>query len=485
MTVSHFVALHKASLLRFFLLFIFSEAIFFLYWLAFPAVMNTDSILQWAMLHGLRPIDNWYPYVDTLWLGVMTLGSDSPVIAAATQLTLASAAFTFISSWLIGEGVPRWLVIPCHLAITLAPQVGIYNVTLWKDTSSGIFTLLAIAGWVMLVTRPPQVTRKSVLLMVGFAFITFCAAFFRHNQAILAPILALCVWLFVRTHFGLKWVYTISLLVLYILMSIPLQSGLVKPADSVDLNTPKIWVLALPYQKNDPTLTPEDRAYLESLVLSDALEDAPCYTEDTIRFGVRTLKDKIWQDPGVTDRLNEILLRQLTQNTGTMLAQRVCTTSTILGLPPTIYHVFLTDIEQTPDFLQWLNMKPIDVVPVSPELNTFLAKVLDWTYQVPRRYFIWTHLPALLLIILIGLVGIYRHDGLLFCIAMIYLILLLVLAAIAVSSEWRYLYHQFLFMFYALPILYLRIVKPKPRTGLVERGDEQVALVDLRLLSIP
>ena len=97
-----------------------------------PGVMTQDSLAQWAQAAGRTPWVDVHPALSTasVWVA-MKLGS--PAYLAAAQSFFLAWAIVRFALGVSALGAPRWAVLSAVGAVSLAPSVGLFSVTLWKD----------------------------------------------------------------------------------------------------------------------------------------------------------------------------------------------------------------------------------------------------------------------------------------------------------------------------------------------------------------
>lgn len=459
----------------FFALFVVSETVFGAYGLAFyPGLANPDTADQWAQLNRTVPLDDWHPYVDTLWIGVLRLGTNSLGVATFSQLTLSAAMIAMFSAWLIGQGIPAWLVVPCHMLATLSPINAIYSIHIGKDTTSAQLCLALTLGWLIVGTnlgRSARISGRTARTLFLLALTTFGAAYVRHNNVLLMVLVPLIVWLLLHFHWHLKLFLTVWLLAFGILENIPLSTGFVANADVFSPNATLLWVASFSYQNRSSSLSADDRAFMETLAPPEVLQTTACTTQDLLLYGKNTLTSAFFNRenaPLIRKRLTEIVLKEVAQNPSLPLAQRICTLLPALGFPPLTYnHDEGIQVTQEQLIRYRLNWKNESVIPA---LREALVRYIGWTEFLPQRVIMWNHSIGLILLAIVGGVGLYKHNRLLIGIFLIYFVLFVFTVAIIPGDNWRYLYFLRLFSYFAVPIAVLPFIKRKERTWTDSRG---------------
>ncbi len=97
-----------------------------------PGVMTYDSLSQWAQAVGRLPWTDVHPALSTTGFWVAARLGSPAVLAVVHSLFLTWAIVAFLRG-VSHLGAPTWAVLTAGAAILLAPSVGLFSVTLWKD----------------------------------------------------------------------------------------------------------------------------------------------------------------------------------------------------------------------------------------------------------------------------------------------------------------------------------------------------------------
>ncbi|MEO3874938.1 hypothetical protein ABGB18_39645 [Nonomuraea sp. B12E4] len=122
--------------------FLVQQAVLACWWAAFyPGLFSRDSVLYLShTLAGPWVSDHSVAYDALLWLSFTRTGDLGAVTFA--QTTAMALALTYLARSLIALGAPRLLTTAVAMLMPLAPPVGAFAVTLWKDVP---FTICAVA----------------------------------------------------------------------------------------------------------------------------------------------------------------------------------------------------------------------------------------------------------------------------------------------------------------------------------------------------
>lgn len=435
-------------------LFVFSELVFLLYWLAFyPAIMSDDSYNQWIQTKTWH-FDNANPYVHTLWIWLLSLGSPTPATVIAIQLTLSALLFTVFSTWLISQSQRVGTILFFHVVLTLAPATSLYNATLWKDVTAAQFVLAMTLGWLLICTRELRFDRAGILSTIAFAVVTFMASATRHNHVVLLLVMPLLVILLNRMARNLKMLFIAIVLGLYALMQLPLLNGSIGNSQSNFFQSFPLWILTYSYQNNSPTLTEPDRLLIKSLAPNLQTASRCEFWDELFPVASQTLRN----NPNAVAEVQRIFLREAARNPGMVIAQRTCNFVGNLGLQT--YRWVYWDWMSAANVSVKNNVYTRDLKPDSklPMVTPWLQGFADWSASFPWRYLFWNNAIGILAILLTAAVALYKHSGYLAGIVLIYTALISSVFFFATAVDWRYLYFLYLYSFYAIPVI---LVLPK------------------------
>ena len=233
------VIVYKLGLLTrtFAMFFVAAELTMGIFWVAFyPGVMTLDGYFQWLQLLGHIPLENSHPYPQTLWMEALNLGTEYFAITSFVQMMLSATLFAGLATWLLRQGVQRWIVIAGYIILLLLPSTGFYSITMWKDITAAQFMLAFTVGWLMITIDGVKLNLWGVIGMGLFAGVTFMLGVSRHNHLPLLLIVPVMLWILTQIRWQLKLVYTTMLVFLVIAMIIPLQTNRVI---STQVSTPE------------------------------------------------------------------------------------------------------------------------------------------------------------------------------------------------------------------------------------------------------
>lgn len=161
---------------------------FFSFWLAFPGVIYTDTIIQFKdVLSG--SFGDWQMPIMIGWWSVLhKLFPVAPLNFFLFQTFVFLAAFTLLFTH-FKDKPSRWIL----AALAWTPPVLAANLALWKDTQMASSYLLSFALCLSALKAKKKVGKAVLWIMFGLTL--FYGTGIRHNAAAALPFLFLGVWL--------------------------------------------------------------------------------------------------------------------------------------------------------------------------------------------------------------------------------------------------------------------------------------------------
>ena len=156
-------------------------AVWMIFWLTFfPAVLSNDSIDQWRMIYGLKPVSDWHPAVYTLLERLLAYLWNTPAAAALAQILALSLTAAWGIAALVERGLPRAAAWGLSLLFAFSPVNSVLVISLWKDIPYAISLLAVfIIGFKIVTSNGEWLTRR--WNWIGFGLAGAAAALFRHN----------------------------------------------------------------------------------------------------------------------------------------------------------------------------------------------------------------------------------------------------------------------------------------------------------------
>ncbi|MFI7698388.1 hypothetical protein [Nonomuraea sp. NPDC049480] len=175
--------------------FLIIQAVLGCWWAAFyPGLFSRDSVLYLShTVVGPWVSDHSVLYDALLWLSFTKTGDLGAVTFA--QTTAMAGALTFLAQSLKALGAPRKLTTAVAVLLPLAPPVGAFSVTLWKDVPFTI-CVVAVAGVCARFAARRRVTGPG---LAGFGTLLLALGLFRANGFLVAGVAVVALVLIVKT----------------------------------------------------------------------------------------------------------------------------------------------------------------------------------------------------------------------------------------------------------------------------------------------
>ncbi len=427
---------------------------FFLY--QFPGIMTPDSMVQLMQTVGEEPVTNHHPLIHTLMiggyfrLGRMITGSDNGGMAFYTALQMLFMAFS--ASYLCGTlrrlKIRDAWCLGATLFYALIPYHGVFAVTVWKDVPFAGIVLCFVCALIRLLTDQgdgSEKKRKRTDIVTAVIFGTLFPLF-RSNAwyAFLFFVLTV-LYLILRKKRG-EYKVMLTPLLLSLLLACTVRYPVmmlchIPQADLVEsLSIPLQQVAAVITYNGD--LAPEDRAEIEKVVdISHAYELYEPTFSDNIKELVRA------GDPAYLSahkgRFLILYLRTFLKNP--VAYYRAYVQQTVgYYFPDEFYRV--ADMEGIcPNNLDLHTTPLIGGRPVV-KLKEILLKLGN---MLPLYSLLWSMGVAFwILLFFLGLSRIGDRKGMPLFFLPYLLLVLTVLLATPVATEFRYVY----FLVYGLPL---------------------------------
>jgi hypothetical protein len=129
---------------RFVFWLMFSGAVFtFFAWLLayWPGHMTSDSIDIWRAAKIPGYFYHYHPFLNIIYYRFLQQIWDSIAVVGICQILLASLLGSYIFYYIYKNGVSIFFLLPFYLFFICSVPVGLYNVTLWKDTPFAILVV--------------------------------------------------------------------------------------------------------------------------------------------------------------------------------------------------------------------------------------------------------------------------------------------------------------------------------------------------------
>ncbi|MFG1618688.1 hypothetical protein ACGFI3_38560 [Nonomuraea wenchangensis] len=299
--------------------FLVAQAVLACWWAAFyPGLFSRDSVLYLShTIAGPWVSDHSVLYDALLWLSFTHTGDLGAVTFG--QTTAMAAALTFLAQSLKAVGAPRRLTTAVAMLMPLAPPVGAFTVTLWKDVPFTICAV-AVAG---VCARFAAARRVSGPGLAGLAALALALGLFRANGFVVVGVAVAVLALVVRTRrVRLLLAGAVAAALPLVLTNAVLpRFGIVPPSPTYVYHT-AFGDVAVAFRDRPKLFGERDRALLESVAPLDRWWwGGTCSTVNTLIWR----EDFSWQQADA--RAGELLAlwrRLLVEDPGLMVETRLC-----------------------------------------------------------------------------------------------------------------------------------------------------------------
>jgi hypothetical protein len=256
--------------------FVIVQAVLACWWAAlYPGLFSRDSVLYLShTVVGPWVSDHSVLYDALLWLSFTKTGDLGAVTFA--QTTAMAAALTFLAQSLKRVGAPRGLTTAVVLLMPLAPPVGAFTVSLWKDVPFTI-CVLAIAGVCARVAARRRLTGAG---LAGLGTLMLALGLFRANGFLVVGLAVIVLVVVVRTmRIRLLLVGTfVAALPLVLTNAVFPQFGIVAPSKTYVYHT-AFGDIAVAFRDRPDLFSDRDKALMASVApLSRWWWGGTCYT---------------------------------------------------------------------------------------------------------------------------------------------------------------------------------------------------------------
>ena len=298
------------------LLFLITFAVYMTALLAvYPGVYSYDASVQILQVFGSDPLTSHHPVLHTLFLcGSLKIGEvffHSYQIGLALysliQITMMAAVFSFVLYRMMRRNAPLWLVLASWLFLAANPYMQVLVLLTTKDVLFSAFFLLAFDFSIDMISDPEHFF-KSRALMASFFLSALFSCFFRNQGIYVFLFFSLFALLFFirykKQHGGARplasrWlIFSVALAAVYLTVNGPVFTSLgVEKGDAKEMLSVPMQQLARVWHEKPESLSKEERAYIEALILPDALEGYVRVNADPVKSGFQT--GIVKKDPGM------------------------------------------------------------------------------------------------------------------------------------------------------------------------------------------
>ncbi|MBR6771112.1 MAG: hypothetical protein IKM28_07750 [Lachnospiraceae bacterium] len=232
----------------------------------FPGIMSYDSKRITEQALGLRPFDNFQPFMHTIlwtfcvrleqWCGIKQMGI---VLYSVAQMLALTAVFTCVLYYMVKRQVHKGLVIGTFVMYAFCPSIVLFSFITTKDILFGAFVLLMVL-LLMELCRDTEEFFEGRVWMVCFILTGLAACLFRNNMIYVVLLTAAVVVPVFRSYWRYTGIMFLSIILGYWIITGPIYWLLgVQPGYAREMLSVPLSQLANVYQEEKEDLDAEDR----------------------------------------------------------------------------------------------------------------------------------------------------------------------------------------------------------------------------------
>ncbi|SDH88179.1 hypothetical protein [Nonomuraea jiangxiensis] len=295
------------------------QAVLACWWAAFyPGLFSRDSVLYLShTLAGPWVSDHSVLYDALLWLSFTRTGDLGAVTFA--QTTAMALALTYLARSLIALGAPRLLTTVVAVLMPVAPPVGAFAVTLWKDVPFTICAV-ALAGVCARIAVRRAVTGPA---LAGLGVLMTALGLFRANGFLVVGVAVVALVVIVTAlRVRVLLVGTVAAAVPLLLTELVFPRFGIRPPSRTYVYHTAFGDIAVAYRDRPELFSEQDKALLASVApLTRWWEGGTCHTINPLIWR----GDFSWQAADAhAGELLALWRRLLVSAPGTIVDTRLC-----------------------------------------------------------------------------------------------------------------------------------------------------------------
>lgn len=278
----------------------------------YPGIYSYDASVQVLQFFGDNPVTSHHPILHTLFLcgslkaGEVLFHSYQAGLAlySLIQITFMAAVITFVLYRMVRRNVPNWLVILSWLFLAANPYMQVLALLTTKDVLFGAFFLMTFDFSIDMVSDPERFF-SSRIMQAGFFLSAFFSCLFRNQGIHVFIFFSLFALVFFIRHknsgkarkLALRWtICAAALSAVYLTLNGPVLTAFgVEKGDAREMLSVPMQQLARVWHEAPESLTREEKAYIESLILPEALDGYVRVNADPVKSGFQT--NVVKEDP--------------------------------------------------------------------------------------------------------------------------------------------------------------------------------------------
>lgn len=424
-------------------------AVWAAWWVAlYPGILTWDSYSQWSQAKAFD-FGNWAPFFYTFIMALIGKVHPSPSGMGLLQVLANTVVISAVCAYAYRLGVKLWWVAAAIVAYAVLPQIGYYNVTIWKDV---LFSILLVAQGLLLfrLVVNDGDSRRALIglgILIGVAYSVRANGILNLGLPAVILLLAGIGWRRVAT-------LVISTAATVFLITVVLFNVLdVEPAITQTDQLLLKGVGAI-YASEEPILTPAQRRVFEDMWPADVWRDTydPA-SADAYYFGlfielpeIKALTPENIDQSQYYDTWRNAATAAITQNIAPVVQDKLAQSVIQIQKPAHGLYPWTPGLDRA--LLATMGFTDVDDVLFAERTapaREQAARVAFVTSSSPARIWLfWQSFPALIVYGLVFAVGLWKklRGTTAFCAMM--LVNLAFVIAVSPATDYRYIYFMYL-----------------------------------------
>ena len=239
----------------------------------FPGITSYDTERITEQAYGLRPFDNFQPFLHTIiWTACIRFEQYSGVALSAIviysigQMLTLTGVFTYVLRYMVKNGINKVILFCTFLMYTFCPSIVLFSFITTKDILFGTSVLLLVLQMVELC-RDAEAFMKSGRKLVLFTLTGIVSCLLRNNMIYVLMITAIVQPFVVRETWKRTVVTFLAIICGYFVISGPVYGAMgIQPGYAREMLSVPMSQLANVYQRAKDDIEPEDEQILLKFV---------------------------------------------------------------------------------------------------------------------------------------------------------------------------------------------------------------------------
>ncbi|GEM_PF-2359685 len=391
-----------------------------------PANMSPDSLTQWVQATTFRYTD-LHPYIFSVFVSFLAAIWKSPASLIIFQILVFSITIAYFFQSLLKKSANKFLVYASFALLVTFIPIDLYNVTFWSDVLYSYLIMLVSLIFVKQCFDHAEGKKPTVKSLIYVAFLILMIAFFRHNGILYVLLFPVIYYLYKLIDLK-KALIVLSVLVAVTLLQMTLFSHLLNVSNDSALlqEIPKAKVIGLAL-KDGVSYDKNDKDFLLRLAPASTWSNYVCYNDYSL-FWDNNFDKTYLSKPSSLTEWNHIFWETVLHRPDILVKDRACLDFNLLG-GQNLYFLGITK-----------NQVGLTQTPPSISINKVMTGLVNWSFEKPQRYLIWT--PGIFVLIYFAFAVYSLKKKLYFSLGYVILNLAnaIPILVIVSSAEYRYLY---------------------------------------------